>query len=706
VTSVGSRHPRRRFAGALFAALPILALHASPAAGAEPTELPEGTISAAVSDLDGDGAREVVRMLRPEPESEDVWIDAWRHGRDGWQPLRGRVLMGDSTRNVGALLRVVREGRDVLLALTAIGTEDNSATSCCLSIAEVREANGALSLAPIVADDLDGGATYVQSIDFDADGTDELLTMRTSFRTSLDGPIDPDQTFLEVLAWRHERLAQVAELGPIEGSVSAVAGETDGRPGVDLVIGPNVRGRIQRLTAFGGAFRVDEGQIDIRERGGDYYGYVYGIAGELMVISDPRGVRTVSWPFRGEPSEVGFAQGMGEYPWITTVGAGSDALLVHFRQDISPGGAPVSVYDLGLRRLGDVSPAAEADAFRRIVESGLDTSGIGINPFPYIGPLPSQLADGQPSMAVGGVMILADGDGGFETRPMSPMIGLHPHGTAGPDDAWLAASSGGLGFGTSDAVYLAPGLLASTTSGRMTLIPVDDLWHASTGAIASVELDGAVIIDEDRLLAQPDGFSAVIDAPAGSIVFAGSTRIEAYEVDGEEAITAEFTPQRGVVEHNTDFEYRVLVSTPDGRVWLQEWEGTVVREPPELEATSASSSFQLAAGISGSAGAHVELFVDGQPVAVDSDGDFAATVDAPPWPRDVVVTARDPLGNETSISLEVIGFVDYRGLPWIPIMGLATVLVGAYVFLRVPRGGRGPVPAVAGEGTLEEIDGD
>jgi hypothetical protein len=179
-----------------------------------------------------------------------------------------------------------------------------------------------------------------------------------------------------------------------------------------------------------------------------------------------------------------------------------------------------------------------------------------------------------------------------------------------------------------------------------------------------------------------------------------------FDTESEGAITAEFTPQRGVAEHNTDFEYRVLVIAPDGRVQLEEWDGTVVREQPALEATAANAAFELAAVIRGSAGPYVELVIDGQPAAVGTGGDFEARVDAPPWPRDVVVTARDPLGNETSISLEVIGFVDYRGLPWIPIMGLATVLVGAYVFLRVPGGVRGPVPAVAGEGTLEEIDGD
>ena len=54
--------------------------------------------------------------------------------------------------------------------------------------------------------------------------------------------------------------------------------------------------------------------------------------------------------------------------------------------------------------------------------------------------------------------------------------------------------------------------------------------------------------------------------------------------------------------------------------------------------------------------------------------------------------------------VQVIGFVDYRGLPWLPIIGLLTVVVGVYVFLRVPRRRAGPTPAWSGDGTLEEIE--
>lgn len=71
----------------------------------------------------------------------------------------------------------------------------------------------------------------------------------------------------------------------------------------------------------------------------------------------------------------------------------------------------------------------------------------------------------------------------------------------------------------------------------------------------------------------------------------------------------------------------------------------------------------------------------------------------------MIVVARDPIGNETVRRLEVVGFLDYRGLPWLPMVGVATVAFGILMFVRTPR--QCPVVMVAdGDGRLEELDGD
>jgi hypothetical protein len=71
----------------------------------------------------------------------------------------------------------------------------------------------------------------------------------------------------------------------------------------------------------------------------------------------------------------------------------------------------------------------------------------------------------------------------------------------------------------------------------------------------------------------------------------------------------------------------------------------------------------------------------------------------------VVVVATDPFGTERTERLEIVGFLDYRGLPWIPIVGVLTVALGLLLFVRTPR--HRPLQlAPDGDGRLEEIDGD
>ncbi len=111
----------------------------------------------------------------------------------------------------------------------------------------------------------------------------------------------------------------------------------------------------------------------------------------------------------------------------------------------------------------------------------------------------------------------------------------------------------------------------------------------------------------------------------------------------------------------------------------------------------------FSATLEGTVGPHATVTVDGRPVSVDADGAFGMTVDAGPWPRSVIVSARDPLGNEVVERVEVVGLYDYRGLPWAAIVGVATVSAGAVLFLRIPRRRSRDLPEL-GDGRLEELD--
>ena len=88
---------------------------------------------------------------------------------------------------------------------------------------------------------------------------------------------------------------------------------------------------------------------------------------------------------------------------------------------------------------------------------------------------------------------------------------------------------------------------------------------------------------------------------------------------------------------------------------------------------------------------------------MDEEGRFSTSVDLPPWPTAVTVTARDPLGNEASLLVSGVGIVDYRGLPWLPI---ALVMLGGSPS-RCSCGSRSRARRrvrVADDAVLEEID--
>src|SRR5690606_12184939 len=128
------------------------------------------------------------------------------------------------------------------------------------------------------------------------------------------------------------------------------------------------------------------------------------------------------------------------------------------------------------------------------------------------------------------------------------------------------------------------------------------------------------------------------------------------------------------VSGNQSLEAAVVLRDPSGHAYSAFWEGEVLREGPVLEARAHTATFESAARVDGRAPGATQLTVDGASVQLDATGGFSAQVEASLWAREVVVVASDPVGNETTTRLQVVGFLDYRGLPWVPIAGLATLV--------------------------------
>ena len=92
-----------------------------------------------------------------------------------------------------------------------------------------------------------------------------------------------------------------------------------------------------------------------------------------------------------------------------------------------------------------------------------------------------------------------------------------------------------------------------------------------------------------------------------------------------------------------------------------------------------SLPWPLHASIRGTAeaGAMVGL-EDGRPVEAADDGTFALDAVLVPWPQDVVIRAVDAHGNATTTTVSLVGGIDYRQVPWQPLV-IGVVLVAALV---------------------------
>jgi hypothetical protein len=225
----------------------------------------------------------------------------------------------------------------------------------------------------------------------------------------------------------------------------------------------------------------------------------------------------------------------------------------------------------------------------------------------------------------------------------------------------------------------------------------------------AVDVRDAVLVEgpdgEKHWVAPDGGFAVIIDAPPlSSVVVASGLSITHQAEAGDGPLSVSVAPDRER-EGNQEFDAGILVITPEGTARSVVSTEQILREPPELTKSARTDVFSLRSRLLGRADEGATITVDGQPVEVSAGGGFHTEVDAPIWPRDIVVVARDPLGTETIRRLEIVGFLDYRGLPWAPLVGVVTVAFGILLFVRIPRQ-RAVVMVADGDGRLEEIDGD
>lgn len=670
--------------------------------------LPGDAQSAVVVDLEADGVNELVRIVAEDNDATHRVVEAWGYRDGGWEPIgsapipkidpsgadAGSVIGEDAS----ALIVSRADGRPRALVLVSCCAAQPSEEmrTCCLVVFELVRSDDTVALEARLVDGRPADLVHV--IDIDADGNDELMRIATSF--------SGETGEIEVLRRDGDAFTPVYQAATDGWSVGLISGDSDGEAGEDIIIGPTPDGHLRRIAWADGSLRAEEAQLDLGERS---EGYISSVARDTIVLSVANELQLVRWPRGGQPVSAARLAGLN-YPYAGIVETGSSAIVAVQGAGTRMGEPTqtLGIYDLDLRELGQIEMSPINARVERLITAAQTSRNWERYLFSYSGPLEAVRPGASREFVWGGVLLRPGGDNGYRARPIAPLLGLQPIGLAGPDGGWVVLSSGYLNTG--GMAYLYAGFVPPGF-GRISLAPIEEVLRPG-GVAPVIELRNAVSVgseagDVTQLVAGHEGFEVVVQAPVGSWVVAFDGRsFDELTVDRAPLIV-EIAPPRGRQDdedvEDRPIEASLIVATPDGHATVVEWTGTFVSGHPALSVSGHTEAFAFGATLEGSVGPHTTVSVDGRPVAIDAEGGFVLSVEAGPWPRDVLVSARDPLGNEVLERIEVVGVFDYRGLPWAAIVAAATVGVGAVLFVRIPRPHLSATEA-AGDGRLEELD--
>lgn len=682
---------RRDPIAAGMAALLLVALGVMPAAAADPPalDLPGQTFAALVVDLDDDGVRDLLRLTGTRDAFE---VEAWTY-RAGWRSESAAVPRvtkpaSPERRSPMATLLQLRRGGTAGALLVLGGPNDEAGwAACCLEAWWIDLVDGRLILED--RGSLPGHAVSVNAFDGDADGTDEIALVNER-----EDPALTRATVLSHAGDRFEALAGVRIAGSYGGTYDV---ETDGRPGAELLFGPNAEGVLQRLTLDAArAPVVEDARVPGAQSGTDPTMWLAAVSRDRLVLQTDRGLMVARWPEGGTLTELRTLEGAWVYSQLSR-GDREPMLLVS-----TDGSSRLRVLDVTTLDLAENTSLSVDGSTQPEWMTVLNASGVLDNAqlYPHSGEIPGGLAGGVAAAVIDGRLLTADRAGVVRTESVAPLMGLAPVGTIGPDQAWIAVarnpwhlSSGG---------WMAE-LGAQGT--KLIVAPVAAVLRPSGAQLPRIEVAGDAVELEDDVLATA-GTSVLVDlaAPVGSrafVVVNGSLRSgETMRAEREMRIAE---PRR-MAEGATRFLVTVGVVTPLGAVTARTWDVRLMHEPPTVDVADATLPLALASRVRGTAPGAAVVTVDGIAVPVAADGSFVAEVFAPPWPRDVLVSVTDIVGNRSVKAISAIGIYDYR---WVPFPILVAVALGmVLVALFVTAGRRRPqaVPGGSNLGTWEELD--
>jgi hypothetical protein len=667
-------------------------------------------ISAIVGDIDGDGVRELIRLGPRDDDPVHLAVEVLEEGPGGEVISAGSApleRMASVTEQLSGLPRPDENnllqarvdeparliawhdhGRERVLAV-AIGTLRN-ARACCLSIYAVERGGDGIRLR--FMSDTMRSADQIRAVDMDADGTDELVV------TEPRQDANPDILPIAVLKWDGSRFtSQLAQLGVLGGGPLIPLGDSDGLPGEELgtmrTSGSGATLHRIALAPPNGRLRIEHGRLP----SAGSLAAIHGPDGGRLVLGDDQhGAELLDWPGGGQVEIEERSAWLG-VP-LMSMGDGEGARVLKLRD-----GRLLDVFGarLGTDRTGLAGNDAEA-RFR--------TADIP----PYVGPLPGGMPDGGAAFIFRGRLVREQrgAQGGVTVTDVGAMPGVTPVGLFGRDSSLMALAlpvslgvEAGLDATREGGQLSQPaGRLRSATivvaEATMALSPEAD------GGLLQPDPDGPVHVDagpDDPLVLAGGSFTLPVAAPPGTHV----------QLRVDEEVTDTEVPQDGVAPlrvSTEDFEdgdqvpVTVLALTPAGQGYGFAWAVSIHTQPPSLKVTTPFAPLSFDVAVSGRTSPDSTVTVGGSAVPVTADGRFDKAVSAGLWPSDVRVEATDPLGNRKATTVSVVALVDYRQLPWIPIVALLTILAGMVLYLRVPHARPVTASGPMTDATLEDLD--
>ncbi len=573
---------------------PPPALGATPLPAESVTSLDGALEAAIVGDVDGDGMRELVRVVAWDTNPSQLAVEVISVAADGTVdnhgqvPLRRESVPDDrevvsgrppDDQNMlplapGEPVRLIawqQSGRERVLVAT-LGAA-RLAVPCCLTLWSVGfDAGGAttLELLGLTSNNADALITA----DLDADGTDELVL------TEPDGSAHPGTELIRVLRYDGRRFVRVGDPQPAPPGTRFVnVGDTDGVPGAEVgaAYAPGVSGS-DVTPAFVLRLSMPDGVTPMMEAAqAPFAGTPVGLVGpegpRIAVASGSSGTFLLDWPAGGGATVV--AQSLRRGVPLAVIGEGALARIVLLRDD-----DVLDVLDASLRPTQGLTGSVPAAPFLGSIRP------------PYVGVLPGGMPDGSPAVIYRGRLVMAPGAGvpnnQLRTSFVAVMPGMTPVGAFGPDGRWFALA-GRAGVPTErdggQLVFTAPSPQTRlTVTESATVLSAEandgDLQPALNGAVFVAGQPARQVV-----MARAD-FDVVIGAPPDSLAF--------FETSDPSFGSGTRATSQGVAtlhvsetgSENVRFSARLLVVTPAGHGYGTAWEVRIQRNPPSLQVSA------------------------------------------------------------------------------------------------------------------------